>query len=613
TNSGAALMRSSLKAISHGVSAWSKNRLPAMVIACLAACVLVLPVKAGGLSNYTGHSRIGHGPEDKQKQKDDKILGVAGEEATVGATIYFMVFDRLDSKNKAEKGDVFGTGLKNFDENFVVGKKSDRKGLDTSARYLYLYQVVNDSGRSAGVKTISVRLIIDPQLITSWGHFANRVKGEGKSSATKGVGFTASLEDEPDKGIRPVSTAHSPNKDRTYQNPAPPVTAARPYGLSNISIGNRNVASDEDGGKEPETVMLVNDAVFPDNAYSTTPASRLLAEESSYRGNRDSFRIEEEDRKSAAKKARQEKRWPAFRVIWNEDEPIRTRERSTMVGFTSDYPPTYEPVTLTSRGMGVRFGSGQIDGEQLPDPKSDADKKTTPAIDGLKKDNPSSGIKSGRLPISGEDGIVFVAAQLPGAGGGALPTVSGTVPTPVPPVSPTSTGSAAASPGELPYTGGGSGTGSGGVGQPVGGASSGGGMGPVAPGSAMMAGRGSGGGGGGIPGGGGGLIGGGGNQNQTKKTNGQDQQSQEEQNQDQNNSGTTTVVNNIQPQIINNITNNNSNTNTNTNGGCCCDPNGNVVPAPPAWLLGILGLPVFYFLKRRRDNNNPTLEIPAAN
>ena len=27
---------------------------------------------------------------------------------------------------------------------------------------------------------------------------------------------------------------------------------------------------------------------------------------------------------------------------------------------------------------------------------------------------------------------------------------------------------------------------------------------------------------------------------------------------------------------------------------------GNIVPAPPAWLLGVLGLPVFMFVSRRR-------------
>jgi hypothetical protein len=29
-------------------------------------------------------------------------------------------------------------------------------------------------------------------------------------------------------------------------------------------------------------------------------------------------------------------------------------------------------------------------------------------------------------------------------------------------------------------------------------------------------------------------------------------------------------------------------------------PGGQLTPAPPAWLLGLLGLPVFWFLARRR-------------
>ena len=38
-----------------------------------------------------------------------------------------------------------------------------RRKLDTRARYLYLYQVVNDSRRDSSVRTTSVRLIVDPR------------------------------------------------------------------------------------------------------------------------------------------------------------------------------------------------------------------------------------------------------------------------------------------------------------------------------------------------------------------------------------------------------------------------------------------------------------------
>ena len=41
------------------------------------------------------------------------------------------------------------------------------------ARYLYLYQVDNDRGSKSPIQTVTIRLIIDPSLITSWGFFGD--------------------------------------------------------------------------------------------------------------------------------------------------------------------------------------------------------------------------------------------------------------------------------------------------------------------------------------------------------------------------------------------------------------------------------------------------------
>src|ERR1043165_1724659 len=133
----------------------------------------------------------------------------AGKEAPkqkpplMGGTVYFAVFKNV---GLGEGGDTFGTGLKDFDQRFSEG----RSALDTSspiydrkAKYLYLYQVVND--RSLGprhrhyspakkgdikfaiddnikkeelnlphakdIATFTLRLLVDPRYITSWGHF----------------------------------------------------------------------------------------------------------------------------------------------------------------------------------------------------------------------------------------------------------------------------------------------------------------------------------------------------------------------------------------------------------------------------------------------------------
>ena len=89
------------------------------------------------------------------------------------------------------KPSAWNTGLAHFDEAFVHGRNYKGKmspQLASKAKYLYLYQVVNDRGLDpspTGIKplpvfednppqpiaTTTVRLLVDPRYITSWGHF----------------------------------------------------------------------------------------------------------------------------------------------------------------------------------------------------------------------------------------------------------------------------------------------------------------------------------------------------------------------------------------------------------------------------------------------------------
>src|SRR5262249_16052255 len=136
--------------------------------------------------------------------------------------------------------------------------------LDTTARYLYLYQVINDSGRPAQFKQTAIRLLVPPHLITSWGHFAQK-QGAGVG---RGVGFSMDFDVRDPKNpqgrnmIIPVSTEHPGVSDHTYSDPAPYIRAPRgTYGVSPILIDNpvRPVADDpaaEDRGREPERVVL---------------------------------------------------------------------------------------------------------------------------------------------------------------------------------------------------------------------------------------------------------------------------------------------------------------------------------------------------------------------
>jgi hypothetical protein len=133
-----------------------------------------------------GYTRPGNPPD---REKGGKIVPggyLAGNPdfKGIGGTIFFAVY-RLTN----EEGDVWGTGVKDFDTAFVPGvdyNSADSPGLDTRAKYLYLYQVVNSRGldpispivfaanQEKGtdpIATAAVRLRVDPRYITSWGYF----------------------------------------------------------------------------------------------------------------------------------------------------------------------------------------------------------------------------------------------------------------------------------------------------------------------------------------------------------------------------------------------------------------------------------------------------------
>lgn len=127
-------------------------------------------VRGDELKKFTGYTRPGipTAPPGPIQPAGDKAA-----EGAIGATVYFKVYERSSN----DEGDPWGTGFMDLDRWFVPGQAlrgRNAETLDTSARYLYLYQVVNDSYRPAQVKSVAVRLLIPPHLITSWGHFTEK-------------------------------------------------------------------------------------------------------------------------------------------------------------------------------------------------------------------------------------------------------------------------------------------------------------------------------------------------------------------------------------------------------------------------------------------------------
>ncbi len=148
----------------------------------------------------TGYTRPGN--VDDKYVRDGEIVPTAFKGADVkkfkimGGTVSFAVF----KNNSLVEGDTFSTGMPNIDNKFRTGrsfKDSYSPRYDTKAKYLYLYQIVNDrglDGKAAQAKgepavgyafgnpkakvpvtddiaSFALKLLVDPRYITSWGHF----------------------------------------------------------------------------------------------------------------------------------------------------------------------------------------------------------------------------------------------------------------------------------------------------------------------------------------------------------------------------------------------------------------------------------------------------------
>jgi hypothetical protein len=208
--------------------------------------------RADVVKRSTGYTRPG------TNKATIRAAGAAGtKKGTLGSTVYYMVLDRAEGT----EGDTWGSGIKSFDSFFFPGRDCTDKKLDTSARYLYLYQVVNDrppdGGQFSGsVQSATVRLLVAPGRLTSWGYFARHDEKEGKDF--QGVGFAVDGKDK----ILPVGSPHLEGaSDRAYRDPAPHFEAPRPYRVEQIPIGNKGAAV-VDAGKSPDGVVLLEAADF---------------------------------------------------------------------------------------------------------------------------------------------------------------------------------------------------------------------------------------------------------------------------------------------------------------------------------------------------------------
>ena len=315
----------------------------------------------------TGFTRPGV-PNDSRGPGGQVVLVSTDVEASkraVGGTVYFMVLERKDGDTDTP----WGGGVKDLVERFRRGVDAggaSSPGLDTGARYLYLYQTVNDRGTDLPVQSTTIQLLPDlkKREITSWGSFT-------------GVGFALPARAGGRDGILPVSTTikDAGEAEPIYRSPAPAVPATRPYRLSVLPT-RRGPFSEQPGGGVARIIQEVLDPVQePDYVLLLTGS----AEGTSARASR-----------------------PRFRSIWNSY--LLKGARSSVYGFTSNRPPVLQPVELTGIGIQVRGGIRPAVAEDAA--AGTRDSVAVPA--------------EGRVPVPRPETITPLAAE-PAAG----PTVPG--------------------------------------------------------------------------------------------------------------------------------------------------------------------------------------------
>jgi len=107
-----------------------------------------------------------------------------GGPPSVSGTVNFAVFNR-DGGNM----DVFGTGSNAIQTGFTTGFSSG--ALDTTAAYLYVYQVVNDGPNPVEITSIS-QDIGSAATATSWGFWAALGLNDGAGNVGSGNPFGTS-------------------------------------------------------------------------------------------------------------------------------------------------------------------------------------------------------------------------------------------------------------------------------------------------------------------------------------------------------------------------------------------------------------------------------------
>ena len=361
----------------------------------------------------TGYTRPGN--VDVKWVLDHEILDGAFKGVDVkkfkimGGTVYFAVF-----KNTGlAEDDAFGTGMAKIDSKFKTGrsfKDSYSPRFDSKAKYLYLYQIVNDRGLEAKIAPVkgekdkkgdpgisfptyspktkvpvtddiasfALKLMVDPRYITSWGHFT-------------GAGFVANVVDIDINGkiVRHIvddgkKKVEADKELRLAFSYLPAIVSKLPYqAYSNRARANALDELETGFGVDRSTLNLQQSKAFSDLkllagqpggnvtfikfAENLVQGAEQVGQEPEYVQLMYATNEERLANAAADLVAEDEATRAIFRVDFDRMKNIKQGDRSVVFGFTTDLPPTAAPIRIDtpkaaalSEGMRLAsyFGEG---------------------------------------------------------------------------------------------------------------------------------------------------------------------------------------------------------------------------------------------------------------
>jgi hypothetical protein len=347
-----------------------------------------------------GYTRPGN-PSDRLQ--DGKVLSIAWDDdykgRYIGATVYFAVYERSEL---GVLGDFYGTGHPGIDDLFKEGRSTAGQyspGLDTSARFLYVYQIVNDRGldpmrevpigaawrnfRTEDIVSATVKLLVDCKAITSWGHFKNtafagrvadrdlrgkvQLAADGKSDRMLAMAFSSNpavldaLPVHEYMALSPELPLHDLRNYFGMERSSLNLSVSKAYRELNelktkgvaLTAWQENMLAAAKGGMEPAYVQLNGVQVQPYGPFG--PSGRFAPDA-----------VGGELLPVGQNVAR-----GYLKVDWRGDQILKLGDHSVVFGFTSNLPPGDEVVRVISAvkqpaaGIGAEgIGSvALIDGE----------------------------------------------------------------------------------------------------------------------------------------------------------------------------------------------------------------------------------------------------------